>query len=147
MSFREKIHWVSLFAIISGFGYYFFMLHFGNHHKTDSMAANLTNGSYFFGLLVMVIAYVLSIMTIASIILFFRDRDSVTAAFDERDNVIHTRATKISYYVLLIGAWGVASSIHWGPGLFFSTHLLLFVIIVAECIRIGAQIYLYRRGA
>lgn len=138
MSFREKIHWVSLFAIISGFGFYFFTLHFG--------PSNNTGGEYYFGLLVMVIAYVIGIMTIASIILYFRDRDSVTAAFDERDDIIHTRATKISYYVLLIGAWGVASSIHWGPGLFFSTHLLLFIIIIAECIRIGAQIYLYRRA-
>lgn len=145
MSFREKIHWVSLFAIISGFGYYFSMLHFGDHHAGSS-ASTLTGGEYYFGLLVMVIAYVIAIMTIASIILYFRDRDSVTAAFDERDDIIHTRATKISYYVLLIGAWGVASSIHWGPGLFFSTHLLLFIIIIAECIRIGAQIYLYRRA-
>lgn len=142
MSFREKIHWVSLFAIISGFGYYFFMLHFGHHDR--GMGQN--GGEYYFGLLVMVIAYVIAIMTIASIILYIRDRDSVTAAFDERDDIIHTRATKISYYVLLIGAWGVASSIHWGPGLFFSTHLLLFIIIIAECIRIGAQIYLYRRA-
>lgn len=139
MSFREKIHWVSLFAILSGFGFYFFTLHYGQ--------SNDTSGEYYFALLMSVIAYVITIMTIASIILYFRDRDSVTAAFDERDNIIHTRATKISYYVLLIGAWGVASSIHWGPGLFFSTHLLLFIIIVAECIRIGAQIYLYRRGA
>ena len=136
MSFREKMHWAALIAILLGFGFYFTTLNTIPH----------TSHEYYFGLLVAIIGFIIAAMTIAAIVFALLNRGDAKAKADERDKLIHARGTHAAYYILLLGAWSVAAAAHFGHGLFFLLNLLLFVIVFAESVRIGAQLYFYRRG-
>ncbi len=136
MSFREKMHWASLVAILLGFGFYFGTLHTIPH----------TGHDYYLSLLIAIVGFIIVAMTISAIIFAIQNSKDAHAKADERDKMIHMRGTHAAYYVLVLGAWGAVVTAHFGHGMFFMLNLLLFVVVLAECIRIGAQLYYYRRG-
>ncbi len=136
MSFREKMHWASLVAILLGFGFYFFTLHTIPHTSHD----------YYIGLLIGVIGFIIAVMTIAAIIFAIQNSKDAHARADERDRLIHMRGTHLAYYILVLGVWALAFAAHYGHGMFFLLNSMLFVLVLAECIRIGAQLYHYRKG-
>ncbi len=142
MSFREKMHWVSLIAILGGFGWYFGTLHLvGYGHSPGD-----TGEKYYFGLLIATIVGILTVMIIgAALIAIFKPKDA-KYAWDERDRLIHMRGTHAAYYILVVGMWATGLSLHFGYSLFFMLNAMLAIIVVAESIRIGTQLYLYRRG-
>lgn len=136
MSFREKMHWASLIAILLGFGFYFTTLHTVPHTSHD----------YYIGLLIAIVGFIIVTMTVAAIIFAIQNSGDAHAKTDERDKLIHMRGTHAAYYALMLGAWGVTVAAHFGHGMFFLLNLLLAIIVVAESVRIGTQLYFYRRG-
>ncbi len=138
MSFREKILWVAFITMVGGFGFYFLTLltPIGKDASPD----------YYLGLLFLIIGLVVGSMLIATMILFIRNRSEITFKEDERDRNIHKAATQIAYYPLLLGVWASGALFHNGVSVPTMLNILMAVLVGAESIRLGYQIFLYRKA-
>lgn len=140
MSFREKTHWVALIVIMGAFGWYFFQLHTAMPRGPGNIAASG-------GLLTVITVGIILAMTIIIGIIAAINPGDAHAKADERDRTIHWRGTHYAYYPIVLGTWLCIGMIYSG----FSTptilNTLLAVVVIAELVRIGTQIYLYRKGA
>ena len=136
MSFREKMHWASFIAIALGFGSYFVTLALHGHS---------VGPGYYLGLILMIIGFVIAAMIVAATVFAIWNPKDAHAAQDERDRMFHVRALAVPYYVLLLGAWGVGILFHL-KGPFHALNSLLALLVGVELIRIGTQLYYYRRG-
>ena len=56
------------------------------------------------------------------------------------------RGTHFGYYPLVVGIWINIFLIFWGIGQTAQLNLMIATLVVAEIVRIGTQLYLYRRG-
>lgn len=140
MTFREKTHWVALVVIAVAFGWYFFRLHTALPHGPGNIAASG-------GLLTAVtIGIILAMSIIIGIIAAVNPRDAHAAA-DERERSIHWRGTHYAYYPLVLGVWLCIGLIFAGYSTPTLLNTLLAVVVFAEMVRIGVQLYLYRRDA
>jgi len=137
MSYREESAWISLLSISGIYAFYFWsVLHSGAR----------AGGVHVSGLLetIIALAVVQTVLTIGVAISAPRE---AKAPRDERDRLIDLRATRFAYAAL---AGSVACACFFGafnPPIIFSTNALLFVLVIAEILRIGCQIVQYRRGA
>jgi len=138
MSFREKMLWVALTAMAGGFGFYFLTLltPIGKDATPD----------YFVGLILIILGFVLASMTIAAIAMALRNRNEATWKEDERDRDIHRAGTQAAYYPLLLGVWATGVVFHHDFGITVTLNFLLAIVVMAEFIRLGWQIWLYRKG-
>lgn len=139
MSFREKIHWVAFIAMLLAFGWYFLTFPW---RDAASPAALWAAG----GMLVPLTIGIIAVMTVATAIMAILGRGEVHLAEDERDRNIHWYGTHLAYYPMVVGTWA-------GIGLIFAEappaillNLLLAMVVMSELLRIGSQIWLYRRG-
>ena len=139
MSFREKIHWATLLTMILAFGWYFLVYPW---RIVGSPAGVMATA----GMLVPVIIAIIAAMTIATAFLAIRSPREVDAREDERDRGFHMRGTHLGYYPLVVGIWINILLIFWGIGQAAQLNLMIATLVVAEVVRIGAQLYLYRRG-
>lgn len=140
MTFREKTHWVALVVMAVAFGWYFFQLHTVLPHGPGNIAASG-------GLLTVVtIGIILAMSIIIGIIAAANPRDAHAAA-DERERSIHWRGTHYAYYPMVLGIWLCIGLIFAGYSTPTLLNTLLAVVVFAEMVRIGVQLYLYRRDA
>jgi len=139
MSFREKIHWVTLVTMILAFGWYFLLYPW---RMVGSPAGVMATA----GMLVPVTIAIIVAMTIATAFLAIRSPREAEAREDERDRDFHLRGTHFGYYPLVIGIWINIFLIFWGIGQAEQLNLMIATLVVAELVRIGTQLYLYRRG-
>ena len=139
MSFREKIHWVTLVTMILAFGWYFLLYPW---RIVGSPAGVMATA----GMLVPVTIAIILAMTIATAFLAIRSPREAEAREDERDRDFHLRGTHFGYYPLVIGIWINIFLIFWGNGQAEQLNLMIATLVVAELVRIGTQLYLYRRG-
>ncbi len=139
MAFREKIHWVTLVTMILAFGWYFLAYPW---QVADSPAGVWATA----GLLVPVTIAIIVAMTVATAFLAIRNRAEVDLKEDERDRSFHMRGTHYAYYPLVVGIWINILLIFWGVGQAQQLNLMLATLVAAELVRIGTQLYLYRRG-
>lgn len=139
MSFREKIHWVTLVTMILAFGWYFLLYPW---RIVGSPAGVMATA----GMLVPVTIAIIVAMTIATAFLAIRSPREAEARDDERDRDFHLRGTHFGYYPLVIGIWINIFLIFWGIGQAEQLNLMIATLVVAELVRIGTQLYLYRRG-
>ncbi len=65
---------------------------------------------------------------------------------DERERNFHIRGTHLAYYPLVIGMWGNMIAMFYRLSVAEHLNLLIATIVVAELIRVGSQLYYYRRG-
>ena len=89
---------------------------------------------------------IIASMSIATAVLAFRSPGEVELKEDERDRSFHVRGTHYAYYPLVVGIWINIFLIFSGVSQAQQLNLLLAIVVVAELVRIGAQLYLYRRG-
>lgn len=139
MSFREKIHWVTLVTMILAFGWYFLAYPW-------QIVASPAGFWAAAGMLVPVTIGTIIVMTIATACMAIRTPKEVDLKEDERDRSIHLKGTHYAYYPLVIGVWANIVALFWGVSAAAHLHLLLATVVLAELVRIGAQLYLYRRG-
>ena len=139
MAFREKIHWVTLVTMILAFGWYFLLYPW---RMVGSPAGVMATA----GMLVPVTIAIIVAMTIATAFLAIRSPREAEAREDERDRDFHLRGTHFGYYPLVIGIWINIFLIFWGIGRAEQLNLMIATLVVAELVRIGTQLYLYRRG-
>jgi uncharacterized membrane protein len=139
MSFREKIHWVTLVTILLAFGWYFFACPW---QIADGPAGVWATA----GMLIPVTIGIIVVMTVASAYLAVRTPKEVDLKEDERDRAIHLKGTHYAYYPLVVGIWANIVALFWNIGQAAQLNLLLATVVCAELVRIGTQLYLYRRG-
>jgi fatty acid desaturase len=137
MSFREKISWTSMLAMLGIYGFYFWSV-----VRAGQQAGPL----HFAGLLGTIIALVVVQIVLIVALAIFAPTDA-KAPRDERDKLIELRAMRVAYAGL---ATSVALACFFGafdPPIVFNTNSLLFILVTAEIMRSACQIIQYRRGA
>ncbi|GAO77322.1 hypothetical protein SC1_00612 [Sphingopyxis sp. C-1] len=130
---------MTLVTMILAFGWYFLLYPW---RIVGSPAGVMATA----GMLVPVTIAIIVAMTIATAFLAIRSPHEAEAREDERDRDFHLRGTHFGYYPLVIGIWINIFLIFWGIGQAEQLNLMIATLVVAELVRIGTQLYLYRRG-
>jgi hypothetical protein len=139
MSFREKIHWAAFIGIAGAFGWYFLSF------PWDVVTTRAGIGAVA-GMLVPVTIIIAGLMSVTAAYLAIRYPKDAHLKEDEREQHIHLRGTFAAYYPLVLGSYAVLVAIFWGWNGAKLLNLLLAVIVSAELVRVGWQLWLYRRS-
>lgn len=139
MSFREKLHWAAFLGIAGAFGWYFISYPWAIVGTRAGIGAVA-------GMLIPVTIIIVVIMTVVATTLAIRFPREAHLKEDERERDIHRRGTHAAYYPLVIGVYSILVAAFWGFSGAGLLNWVLAVVVVAELIRVGAQLWLYRRG-
>lgn len=138
MSFREKIHWAAFIGIAGAFGWYVLAYPWAIVNSRAGIAAVA-------GMLVPVTVIIIALMSVTAGYLAVRYPKEATLKDDERERSIHLRGTHAAYYPLVLGSYGLLIAVFWGWSGAALLNLVLAVVISAELVRVGAQLWIYRR--
>ncbi len=139
MSFREKIHWVAFVALFLAFGWYFATYPWAIIDTPAGVGAGAAK-------LVPVAIIILGAMALVSVISVVRNPKETHVQEDEREKSIHHRGTHIAYYLLILGVWANLFAIFYHVSAAGRLNLLIATAVIAELVRVGVQLYYYRRG-
>ena len=139
MSFREKTHWVAFIAIALAFGWYFLSYPWALSHSNAGMGAAG-------GMLVVVTLAIILMMSIVVGVIAARAPADASLKADEREQHIHQFGTHLAYYPLVLGVYAniVAAFNQVSPAIML--NLLLATVVLAELVRVGAQLWGDHRG-
>lgn len=139
MSFSEKIHWAAFLALITAFGWYFISYPWqivGTPAGVGAVA----------GMLVPVTIIIIGVMALTAAYFAIRAPKEANLKEDERERTIHMRGTHLAYYPLILGVWANMIAMFWRLSVGEHLNLLIATAVVAELVRVGSQLYFYRRG-
>ncbi len=139
MSFREKTHWVAFIVIAVAFGWYFLTYPWHLVGGPAGVGAVV-------GMLTMTSILIILAMSILIGLIAARSPRDAHLKEDERERTIHWRGTHYAYYPLVIGVYGNLFAVFYQASPAIMLNLLLATVVVCELIRVGAQLYFYRRG-
>ncbi len=139
MSFREKIHWVALVGLLLGFGWYFITYPWSIANTQAGVWAAV-------GMLVPVTIIFLVPMIAGTAWFAIRSPREANLKEDEREKSIHLKGTHLAYYPLVLGIWANVFFLINGIGFGYSVNILMATLVFSELIRVGSQLYYYRRG-
>ena len=139
MSFREKTLWAAFIGIFVAFGWYFVAYPW---HKIDTPAGVGAVA----GMLVPVTVIIIAVMAATAAFFAIRAPNEAYVKEDERERGIHLLGTHLAYYPLVLGCWAnmIAIFYRFTPGVYL--NMLIATVVLAELVRVGAQLYYYRRG-
>ncbi|MEY3634674.1 MAG: hypothetical protein RLZZ61_1084 [Pseudomonadota bacterium] len=139
MSFREKIHWVAFLSLILGFGWYFLSYPWAVANTRAGMLTSVW-------MLIPTTIIFLVPMVAGTVWFSIRTPKEANLKEDEREKTIHLKGTHAAYYPLVLGIWANIFALINGLSYGWSVNILMATLVSAELIRVGAQLYLYRRG-
>jgi hypothetical protein len=139
MSFREKIHWVAFPSLLLAFGWYFLNYPWAIANTRSGLWAAV------WMLIPVTIIFVVP-MVIGTAYFAIRSPKEANLKEDEREKIIHLRGTNIAYYSLVLGVYANIFAMINGLQFGFSVNVLLATLVISELIRVGSQLYYYRRG-
>jgi hypothetical protein len=139
LSFREKSAWISFLSILGVFIPFFWT----SYQRLNGAVDGRTAVSTAFGLLVLFV--VLEIVLHVALALW-SPREARTPK-DERERLIELRATFIAFHVLVVGALAGVATLHLTRSAWIIQQVVLLAIVVAELVKFGAEIVLFRRDA
>jgi hypothetical protein len=139
MSFREKIHWAAFLGLSAAFGWYFLTYPWAIVGTPAGVGAVA-------GMLVPVTIVIIATMSATAAFFAIRTPKEAHLREDERERDIHVRGTHLAYYPLVLGCWAnlIAIFYRFSPGIYL--NLLIATVVLAELVRVGSQLYYYRRG-
>lgn len=138
MSFREKSAWITLLSLLVAFTPFFYFSYqaltgqLGHRHAT-TLAFTL------------IAAFVVLEIVLHTVAALLAPAEARTPR-DERERLIAARATNVAYPVLLVGVLMSAAVIHLTTSAWVMQQAVLLTIVVAEVVKFGTQIVLFRRG-
>ena len=138
MSFREKLHWAAFLGIAGAFGWYFLTYPWSIVHTRAGIGA-------VGGMLVPVTLIIIVIMSVVAAYLAIKYPREANMREDERERGIHLRGTHAAYYPLVLGVYSILMAIFWGFRGAALLNWVLAVVVTAELVRVGWQLWLYRR--
>lgn len=136
MSFREKSDWCSFISLCT-FAIYFLDI------AREFQSAGPPRYNYFIYFFVL-LGVVVTIQGVTYLVLALRSPQEAKTPADERERLIHLRATRPAYLVFLLGTLLVVGTLHLRFDSWQMAHGLLFVIWVAELTRYGMRLVYYR---
>lgn len=139
MSFREKTHWVAFLALIIAFGWYFGSLPWAQIGSPQAVHSAT-------GRMILVLIIFLVPMIAATAWFAVRAPQDANLQEDERERMIHRRGTHIAYYPLVLGIWANIFLMFGGLSGGLAVNILIATLVAGELIRVGSQLYYYRRG-
>lgn len=139
MSFREKIHWVAFVSLLLSFGWFFLRYPWAVVNTAAGIGATA-------GMLVPVTIVIVGSMSIAAASLAIRSPKEANLKEDERDKAIHLKGTHMAYYPLVLGVWANLFAVFYRISAAGKLNLLIATVVIAELVRVGVQLYHYRRG-
>lgn len=139
MSFREKIHWVAFLSLAAAFGWYFLAYPWTIIGRPEGVGAAA-------GMLVPVTIVIIGSMSLVAAALAIRTPEEAHLKEDEREKTIHLKGTHAAYYLLVLGVWANLFAIFYHVSAAGRLNLLIATVVVAELVRVGVQLYFYRRG-
>jgi hypothetical protein len=140
MSFREKKAWITLCTLLVVFSVYTIVM-------TRAYHVAEPNFGYLLHLLLLAIVAFGVIEVILLLVARLYSPDDANTPKDEREQLIEYKANRLAYQILLaLIAVVTFFMIHlngdtWGFG-----NLYLGTLMLAEVVRFGTQIVLYRKG-
>jgi hypothetical protein len=142
MSFREKSAWISFVSLLAVFGSYFTYI--------GMVLAGLARNRFAL-FLMMALVFIVAEVALHVVIASRSPRDARTPR-DEREQLIELKATRTAFYVLLISAFGALATVHLqlsdpDDHLWLMMQAILFSVVLAEAVKFGREIVLYRRDA
>jgi hypothetical protein len=139
MSFREQTHWAAFIALTIAFGWYFLS------YPWSIISTPAGVGSVA-GMLVPVTIIIIGVISLTAAFFALRAPKEAQVKEDERERSIHIRGTHLAYYPLVLGVWGNMIAIFYqlSPGIYL--NMLIATVVIAELVRVGSQLYFYRRG-
>ncbi len=140
MSFREKSAWITFFTVLTFAGLWFTHL-----VRVEFLRAHDDNPLlWFFGILAALIVLEIGLHVAIAI---QSPREARTPK-DERERLIDLKASRVAFYVLLVGSFASLGTLHIrGANRFTMAQCLMGSILVALLTRFGTQIALHRRDA
>lgn len=139
MSFREKTHWAALLGLTVAFGWYFLAYPWAIVGTRAGLGAAG-------GMLVPVTLIIGGVMSVVAAFFAIRAPKEAHLKEDERERSIHLRGTHAAYYPLVLGVYANVVAIFNGIGGAALLNLLLATVVIAELVRVAAQLWHYRRG-
>ncbi len=139
LSYQEKSIWISLFSTVLIFAYYFFR--FTNEIGQPEMDESAIIRLFILAVILIVSIEIASQSVVAGI--FHKDA-SITD--DERVTLIKLKATRVSYYFLVLGIWVTGFCLFLDLSALILVNIMMFFFILAEIIGFVAQLIYYQRG-
>jgi hypothetical protein len=139
MSFREKIHWVAFISLGLSFGWFFLSYPWAIVNTPAGVAATA-------GMLLPVTIAIIVSMSVVAAALAIKSPKEAHLKEDEREKTIHLKGTHMAYYPLVLGVWANLFAIFYHISAAGRLNLLIATVVIAELVRVGAQLYYYRRG-
>ena len=136
MSFREKSAWISVVLLLIVFGPYFGRVGLAFAGKT-----HVHVGTQF-----ALIGVFLLLEIALHVVVAVRSPRDARAPKDEREDLIDLRSTRAAFRVLLAGVFIAILTLHFPVNVWMLSQLVLFAAVLAELVRFGNQIRLFRRG-
>jgi hypothetical protein len=137
MSFRYKSALLSLVSMAAVYGWYFAFLaiHIRTGHPFDPVAH-----------LVGAILLLAFLQIVGHLVIAGTSSDKYGAP-DERERAFDRRATRVGYYVLIIGALAAIGTLHLGFDGPMVGDAVLFAVAFAECVRQAVFLIAHHRAA
>ena len=139
MTFHEKTRWVSLFANLIIWGWYFVSF-------LSDWSRGLATGQNAFGGMVLAVIGCVVIQVVAVTVLAIHRPGEANLALDERERAIGQRASAIAYSVLGFGIVVIVIAAYLAIDYLLAMNLLMLWFIGVECLRYAVEILSYRRG-
>jgi hypothetical protein len=139
MSFREKSAWISIVSIFVVFIPFFW----NSYRQFSGQVAASEAIDVAFGLLA---AFVVLEIVLHAVVAIQAPRDARSPK-DERERLIEMRATRVAFQVLVVGALAAVGAVHLTRSAWVIQQVVLFAIVLAELVKFGGQVILFRRDA
>ena len=134
MSFREKSAWISIVAVVLVYGFY--GLRLLHAPPTQMGAVAMLIGSTFLVIVINVIGHVAAAA-------WSQRREHP----DERDRLIGLRSTRVAFHALAAGVWGLIFLALASPRPVLLAYAALGAFVLADIVRLGSQLVMYRTQA
>jgi hypothetical protein len=139
MPFREKSAWISAITLVFAYMAYVATL-------ANGLVQGRGSGLWFLHPLVLFVITLTVLQVALHVLVAARAPDDARAPRDERESAIAWRGTTIGYYVLICAVVTSMAAIYLGFSAFYLINGMFSALVLAETVKWGAQIVMFRRG-
>lgn len=136
LSFREKMQWLTIAAMVTVYGYYF--------ARVLPPTGPDISGSHIALFVSLLLALIVLFIVGTTVLAIYLRRESFIE--DERDRLVQLRATRNGHYVLASGAVLAIVSALVTQGNFWFVHILFAFMVLAQLVESASNLVYYRRG-
>ena len=137
MSFREKSAWISFLLLLG-----VFIPFFWNSYRQFS---GQVDGPTAVGVAMWLLAAFVALEIVLHAVVALQAPNDARSPRDERERLIEMRSTRVAFQVLVVGALAGVATVHVTSSAWVMQQVVLLAIVLAELVKFGGQIVLFRR--